>query len=198
MEGLIEIGSNAPAISAKAYFPVEDKIKSYNLAQDKGKWVVLTFYPGDFTFVCATDVEAFTLHYDAFVKNNAHIYAISTDSIFSHKQWAQTSPRVKQSKLPLIEDFTKDICTRYGFLNKPTGAARRGTVIIDPDGIVQYISIHNDALGKDADHIFNAFMGLKYMRDNPAKEGNMCAIPANWKIGSDALNIDKEKDIGKL
>ena len=198
MQSQIDIGEKAPEIQAKCYFPKDADIKDYKLSDDKGKWVVLTFYPGDFTFVCATDVEAFTEKYDDFAKNGAVIYGISTDSIFSHKEWAETSPRVKQSKIPLIEDFNKRISEAYGFLNKETGAARRGTVIIDPDGKVQYISIHNDGLGKDAEHIYTAFMALKYIRDTPAEKGHICAIPANWKPGKEALNIDTVKDIGKL
>ena len=198
MQSQIDIGEKAPEIQAKCYFPKDADIKEYKLSDDKGKWVVLTFYPGDFTFVCATDVEAFTEKYDDFAKNGAVIYGISTDSIFSHKEWAETSPRVKQSKIPLIEDFNKKTAEAYGFLNKETGAARRGTVIIDPDGNVQYISIHNDALGKDAEHIFTAFMALKYIRDTPVEKGHICAIPANWKPGKEALNIDTVKDIGKL
>ncbi len=195
---MLEINEKAPEIKAQCYFPEEDRIKEYKLSSDKGKWVVLTFYPGDFTFVCATDVEAFTGLNDQFKKNNARVYAISTDSIFSHKQWAQTSPRVKESKIPLIEDFKKETAMAYGFLNAETGAARRGTVIIDPEGRVQYINIHSDGLGKDAEHILNAFMGLKYMHDTPAKEGHICAIPANWRPGKKALDINIQKDIGKL
>ena len=198
MQSQIDIGEKAPEIQAKCYFPKDADIKEYKLSDDKGKWVVLTFYPGDFTFVCATDVEAFTGKYDDFAKNGAVIYGISTDSIFSHKEWAETSPRVKQSKIPLIEDFNKRISEAYGFLNRETGAARRGTVIIDPDGKVQYISIHNDGLGKDAEHIYTAFMALKYIMDTPAEKGHICAIPANWRVGKEALNIDTVKDIGKL
>ncbi|MEM0107030.1 MAG: peroxiredoxin [Candidatus Micrarchaeaceae archaeon] len=195
---MVEIGENAPEIRAKGYFPESGEIKEYTLSSDKGKWVVLTFYPGDFTFVCATDVEAFTGYYDDFKKSNAVIYAISTDSIYSHKEWAEISPRVKGSKIPLIEDFNKNISASYGFLNRSTGAARRGTVIIDPEGKVQYISIHNDGLGKDAEHILTAVQGLKYMHDAPAKEGHICVIPAGWKNGKPALDIDVQKDIGKL
>lgn len=194
----IEIGEPAPEIRAQGYFPEEDKIKDYKLSSDRGKWVVLTFYPGDFTFVCATDVEAFTGVYKDFKKNKAEVYAISTDSIFSHKEWAHTSPRVKESKIPLIEDFKKEATAAYGFLNTKTGQARRGTVIIDPQGRVQYMAVHSDGLGKDADHVFNSFMGLKYIHDTPAKEGHMCAIPANWRVGKKALDIDVQKDIGKL
>lgn len=192
------IEENAPEIKARAWFPETQKIKEFKLSEQKGKWVILTFYPGDFTFVCATDIEAFMSSYDEFKNNGAEIVAISTDSVFSHKAWSETSPRVKESKIPLIEDFNKKISTDYGFINNETGAARRGSVIIDPDGKVQYVSIHNDALGKDVDHIFTSFMALKYIRDTPTAEGHVCAIPANWKLGKRALDIDIVKDIGKL
>ncbi len=198
MESTIDIGEAAPEIEAQCYFPGTKEIKHYKLSKDKGKWVVLTFYPGDFTFVCATDVEAFTGLYNEFKKNKAEVYAISTDSIFSHKSWAETSPRVKASKIPLIEDFTKRTTGEYGFLNRATGAARRGTVIIDPEGNVQYIAVHNDGLGKDAEHIFTAFMGLKTVHDTPPEAGHVCAIPANWRVGKKTLDIDVQKDIGKL
>lgn len=192
------IGEPAPEIKAKAWFPESKKIKEFKLSDVRGRWVILTFYPGDFTFVCATDIEAFMSSYEEFKKNGADIVAISTDSVYSHKAWSESSPRVKASSIPLIEDFNKKISTEYGFLNAETGAARRGSVIVDPDGVVQYVAIHNDALGKDVDHIFTSFMALKYVRDTPASEGHICAIPANWKIGKRALDIDIVNDIGKL
>ncbi len=192
------IGEQAPEIKAKAWFPESKKIHEFRLSDYKGKWVILAFYPGDFTFVCATDIEAFMAGFDEFKKNNAEIVAISTDSVYSHKAWSETSPRVKESKIPLVEDFNKKIATDYGFLNAETGAARRGSVIIDPEGKVQYVAIHNDALGKDVDHIYTTLMGMKYIHDTPVSEGHICAIPANWKIGKRALDIDVVNDIGKL
>ncbi len=198
MESMVDIGIEAPEIMAKAWYPERREIDEFRLSKCRGKWVVLTFYPGDFTFVCATDIEAFMSNYGEFVRNGAQVYAISTDSVYSHKVWSETSPRVKESKIPLIDDFNKKAAREYGFLNRETGAARRGTVIIDPEGMVQYISVHNDGLGKDAEHIFTAFMGLKYIHDAPKSEGHICAIPANWRKGDSALEIDVVRDIGKL
>ncbi|MGC8669711.1 MAG: peroxiredoxin [Candidatus Micrarchaeia archaeon] len=195
---MVEVGETAPDIKAKAYFPVEKEIKEINLKQYRGKWVILAFYPGDFTFVCATDIEGFMESYDKFVKANAVIFGISTDSIYSHKAWVDTSPRVSKSKIPLIEDYTKEISAAYGFLNGSTGASRRGLVMIDPEGVVQYIAVFNDGLGKDIEHIYNSLMGLKYIHDAPAKKGHICVIPANWKPGKKALDIDVVADIGKL
>lgn len=198
MQSLISIGKKVPEFSAKAYFPKEDKIEEVKLPSNTGKWQILTFYPGDFTFVCAMDIEAFMSLKQKFEENGAEIYTISTDSVFSHKGWAGTSPRVSKSTLPMVEDFTKEITTNYGFLNEETGAARRGVTIVDPEGIVQYFSVFNDALGKDAEHIFNAFMGLKKIHDTTTSEGHICAIPANYKAGNEAMDIDTVKDIGKL
>jgi peroxiredoxin (alkyl hydroperoxide reductase subunit C) len=198
MQGELRIGESAPEIKSKAWYPKSNKIEEFVLSEHRGKWVILTFYPGDFTFVCATDIEAFMSSHQDFEKNGAIIVAISTDSVFSHKAWSETSPRVKESTIPLIDDFNKKISTKYGFLNEESGAARRGTVIIDPDMKVQYIAIHNDALGKDVEHIFTSFMGLKYIRETKMSEGHVCAIPANWRLGKKALDIDIVNDIGKL
>ncbi len=198
MQSLISIGKEAPEFRSKAYFPKEDSIREIRLPEKDGKWKILTFYPGDFTFVCATDIEAFMSMKQMFEKAGAEIYAISTDSVFSHKGWAQTSPRVSKSTIPMIEDHRKEITSAYGFLNEESGSSRRGTTIIDPDGKVQYYSIFNDALGKDAEHIYTALMALKKIRETKADEGHICAIPANWRVGNEVLNVDTVKDIGKL
>ncbi len=195
----ISIGEKAPEIKSKAWFPEKKDILDFDLSEYAGRWVILTFYPGDFTFVCATDIEALMGNYDEFKKNNAELFGISTDSIYSHKAWSETSPRVKESKIPLIDDFTKGISARYGFLNNRSGAARRGSVIVDPEMRVQYLSVHNDALGKDVEHLFNAFMGLKYIYEaKPSADGHICAIPANWRVGKKTLDIDLVNDIGRL
>ena len=113
MESLLNIGASAPDIDAKAWYPEKKKISEFKLSKLKGTWVILTFYPGDFTFVCATDIEAFMSNHGDFVKNGAQVYAISTDSVFSHKVWSETSPRVKESTIPLIEDFNKKVTKEH-------------------------------------------------------------------------------------
>ncbi len=195
---MIEIGKPAPDFTAKAFFPAEKKIKQIKLSDYRGKWVVLTFHPGDFTFVCATDLEAFQAYYDKFKALNAEILAISEDSIYSHKVWWETSPRVKKVTYPLVEDIKKEIATAYGFLNADTGMTRRGTVIIDPDGNVQYISVFNDRLGKDVKHVLNALKGLKYIYEHPGTSEEFDIIPANWEEGVPVIKIRVPDDIGKL
>ncbi len=197
MEAIVPVEVVYDNIESNAYFPKEDSIRRVKIPV-KGRWTVLTFYPGDFTFVCATDIEAFMNSYEKFKQNDADVYAISTDSVFSHKGWAQTSPRVQKSSIPMIEDFNKEITKSFGLLDYATGQARRAVVILDPNGKVQYLSAFNNALGKDAEHVLNAFLGLKFIADHPAGEGHACVIPANWKSGQEALDIDLVKDIGKL
>lgn len=195
---MLEIGKQAPDFEARAYFPDEKKIKTIKLSDYRGKWVILTFHPADFTFVCATDLEAFAYFYDKFKKEKAEILAISVDSVFSHKVWVETSPRAKRVKYPLVEDIKREISIKYGFLNEGTGLTKRGTVIINPDGIVEYISVFNDRLGKDVNHIYNAFLGLKYLYENPPKPEGFNIIPAGWKHGEEPLKVNLPDDIGKF
>ena len=104
----MEIGSEAYDFTEKAYFPETDEIKDVNLKDYRKKWVVLTFYPGDFTFVCATDIEALMKRYDEFKRLNAEVFAISTDTVYSHKGWVKTSPRVSKSKIPMKRKKRRD------------------------------------------------------------------------------------------
>ncbi|MGC8601553.1 MAG: peroxiredoxin [Thermoprotei archaeon] len=195
---MIEVGSPAPNFTARAFFPASNVIKNISLSDYKGKWVIITFHPGDFTFVCATDLAAFQSYYEKFKAANAEVLAVSTDSIYSHKVWWETSPRVGKVMYPLVEDITKSISGAYGFLNAQTGMTKRGTVIIDPDGIVQYISAFNDRLGKDVGHIYNAFEGLRYIYSHPGTPEQFDIIPAGWKAGEPVMPIKVPDDIGKL
>ncbi|MGB9728564.1 MAG: peroxiredoxin [Thermoprotei archaeon] len=195
---MIDVGIIAPDFKSRAYFPDENKVKEIKLSDYRGKWVILTFHPGDFTFVCATDLEAFQVYYNKFKENNAEILAISTDSVFSHKVWVDTSPRVSKVKFPLIEDIKKEISLAYGFLNTNTGMTRRGTVIINPEGIIEYVSAFNDRLGKDVPHIYNAFIHLKYLYDHPAKPEEFDIIGANKGEGFQTITIKIPDSIGKL
>jgi len=195
---MIEVGKPAPEFRAKAYFPAANEIRTINLSDYRGKWVVLTFHPADFTFVCATDIEQLAKYYGKFRENNAEVLAISTDSVFAHKVWAETSPRLKNSGIPLVEDIRKEISRTYGFLDEDTGITRRGTVIVNPEGEVEYMSVHNDRLGKDIEHIYRAFLGLKYLYEHPPSKEGFDIIPAGWKPGEPVLKVKLPDDIGKF
>jgi peroxiredoxin (alkyl hydroperoxide reductase subunit C) len=195
---MIDVGVQAPEFKSKAYFPAENKVKEIKLSDYRGKWVILTFHPGDFTFVCATDLEAFQAHYEKFKENNAEILGVSTDSVYSHKVWVETSPRVSKVKFPLVDDIKKEISSAYGFLNPTSGMTRRGTVIINPDGVVEYVAVFNDRLGKDVPHIYNAFINLKYLYEHPPKPEEFDIIAANKGEGFQSIRIRIPDSIGKL
>ncbi|NIQ07217.1 MAG: peroxiredoxin [Candidatus Korarchaeota archaeon] len=194
---MIEVGEKAPDFKAEMYHPQKEEFNELSLQNLKGKWVIMAFHPGDFTFVCATDLEEFARKYEAFESENAEILAISTDTVFTHKMWVETSPRVKKVTYPMVGDVKKDISRKYGFLSEE-GHARRGIVIVDPDGVVQYISIFNRRLGKDVNHIYRSFMGLKHIHKYPGTEEEFDIIPANWEPGKEAMHVKLPEDVGKF
>lgn len=190
------IGEQAPNFKAKMYHPQNEEFGEIDLKDLRGKWVVMAFHPADFTFTCATDLEAFSNRYEDFKQENAVILAISTDSIFSHKMWVTTSPRVQKVKFPMIGDAKKEITNTYGFLGED-GLARRGVVILDPDGVIQYTAQFNRRLGKDVDHIWRSFLGLKHIYEHPGTEESFDIIPANWKPGKKPRKVNVPKDVGR-
>ncbi len=194
---MIEIGKLVPKFNLRAYFPDKDTIETIQVPVP-GKWNIITFHPGAFTFVCATDIEVLGAMQEDFEKNNAVLLAVTTDTIYSLKMWHKTSPRVSKTKVPLVEDNSRQLTTALDLLNTSAFVARRGVVITDPEGNLQYFSVFNDALGKDAKHIYKSFLGLKAIHDSPKQEGHMTAVPAGWEPGQELLNIDLNKDIGKL
>ena len=194
---MIEVGEKAPEFETQIYDPEKEEVDELNLRDLRGKWTVMTFHPGDFTFVCATDLEGFAEKYEDFKEENAEVLAVSTDTVFSHKMWVETSPRVSKVQYPILEDIKKDISKAYGFLGEG-GMTKRGTVIVDPDGVVQYVSVFNDRLGKDVDHIYRALKGIKHVYENPGTEKKFDIIPANWEPGEEPKEITIPDSIGEL
>ena len=168
------IGQPAPQFSAQAVVNGGD-FKEVNLADYKGKWVVLFFYPLDFTFVCPTELTQFRDHIEEFKKNDAEVLGVSVDSVHSHKKWIKDD--LGDLGYPLIGDLTKRMSRDYGVLLEDAGIATRGTFIIDPEGNLQYAGIHNLNVGRDAGEILRVLSGLK--------SGELCA--AGWKPGDKHL-----------
>lgn len=169
---------------------VADKqFASVDLSSYKGKWVVLFFYPLDFTFVCPTEITSFSDAYAEFKKRGCEIIGVSTDSKFSHLAWINT-PRTEGGlgdiAYPIVADFTKKIATEYGVLLEP-GMALRSTFIIDPDGVVQFELVHNNSIGRNVDEVLRNIDALQFTRTH----GDVC--PANWRPGNDTMTPDPEK-----
>jgi peroxiredoxin (alkyl hydroperoxide reductase subunit C) len=168
------IGQPAPAFTAPAVIEGGD-IKDISLSDYKGKWVVLFFYPLDFTFVCPTEITQFRDTLDSFKEAGAEVIGASIDSVHAHMRWIKDD--LGKLKYPLIGDVTKRVSRDYGVLIEDAGIATRGTFIIDPEGTIQYMGIHNLNVGRDTNEILRVLSGLK--------SGELCA--AGWKPGDDHL-----------
>ncbi len=144
------IGQPAPQFVAPAVVDGGD-FKDINLADYKGKFVVLYFYPLDFTFVCPTEITQFRDNLKAFKAEGAEVIGCSIDSVHSHKRWIKDD--LGDLGYPLIGDVTKRVSRDYGVLLEDKGIATRGTFIIDPEGKIQYMGIHNLNVGRDCQEI---------------------------------------------
>lgn len=149
------------------------KISSHDY---KGKWLVLFFYPRDFTFICPTEIEEFGKMYEDFKKLNCEIVAASTDSEHSHKAWFETDPRLKHVSYPIIADTTQELADIYNVLDDD-GSAQRGTFVIDPEGTLKFMLVSADSVGRNIKEMLRVVEALQ--------TGERC--PANWEHGKDTL-----------
>ena len=185
----VHVQKEAPAFTAQAV--VGGEFKPISLADYSGKYVVLFFYPLDFTFVCPTEIIAFSDRIEEFQRRGVQVLGVSTDSRFSHKAWIDT-PRTKgglgELKYPLIEDLTKSMARNYGVLIEEIGIALRGLFLIDKTGIVRHITINDGPLGRSVDEILRLVDALQHFE----KHGEVC--PADWKPGALAMNPKKASE----
>ena len=145
------------------------------LADYKGKWVVLFFYPLDFTFICPTEIKEFSRRAADFAKLNAQVLGVSIDSKFSHLAWIERD--LGELSYPLLSDITKGVAKDYGVLLEVDGVALRGLFIIDPDGIVRYELVHDLSVGRSVDETLRVLEALQ--------TGELC--PINWTPGGETL-----------
>jgi peroxiredoxin (alkyl hydroperoxide reductase subunit C) len=160
----------------------EDKIKKINLNSYKGKWLILMFYPADFTFVCPTELQDYASLYEEFKKNNAEIISVSTDTVFSHKAWHDSSESIKQVAFPMLADPTGNLCKLFGTYIENEGLSLRGTFLIDPDGKLKVFEIHDNGIGRSASEMLRKLQAAKFVREHGT---DVC--PANWRPGSKTL-----------
>src|SRR3990167_6557197 len=137
---MININNTVPDFQAEIY--QNGDIKKTKLSKYKGKWVVLVFYPADFTYVCPTELEEMAELYPEFKKLGAEVISLSTDTAFAHKVWHETSKAIGKIKYPMMADPTGNISRIFGIYLEEEGMALRGTFIIDPDGVLKTIEIH--------------------------------------------------------
>ena len=177
------VGKKAPDFTASIFH--ENHFKQIKLSALRGKWVVIAFYPGDFTFICPTELSRFADLYPEFKKENAEILSVSTDSEHVHKAWWDHSPSIKKIHYPMVADTAGKISKMYGVYidsGVDEGRALRATFIIDPDGIVKSADVHDNSIGRSVKEILRKLIAAKYVREHG---GEVC--PVEWESGAKTL-----------
>lgn len=162
-----------------------EKTKKIKLSDYRGKWLVLLFYPADFTFVCPTELEDAALHYKKFRKAGAEVMSVSTDTVFAHKAWHDQSPSIAKITYPMLADPTGNLCRYFGTYIEEgdgSGLSLRGTFIIDPDGKLKSIDIHDNSIGRSAKEVLRKLQASKFVREH---KGLVC--PASWEPGNKTI-----------
>ncbi|HSA31558.1 MAG TPA: peroxiredoxin [Candidatus Omnitrophota bacterium] len=185
---MVLVSKQAPDFNAKAVVngQIEDHFK---LSDFRGKYIILFFYPLDFTFVCPTELHAFQEKLEDFKRRNVEVIAVSTDSWFSHMAWLNTPKAqggIQGVQYPLVSDFNKTIAGDYGVLLNDAGVALRGLFLIDKNGVVQHQVVNNLPLGRNVDEVLRMVDALQFTEEF----GEVC--PANWNRGAKSMKPDQE------
>lgn len=189
--GKAHIGKPAPPFQATAV--MDGAFKEVKLCDYKGKYLVLFFYPLDFTFVCPTEIIAFSERAEDFRKLGCEVLGVSVDSQFTHLAWINT-PRKEGGlgplNIPLLADVTRNLSEDYGVLKKDEGIAYRGLFIIDGKGVLRQITVNDLPVGRSVDEVLRLVQAFQYTDEH----GEVC--PAGWKPGSDTIkpNVDDSKE----
>jgi peroxiredoxin (alkyl hydroperoxide reductase subunit C) len=174
------VGKKAPDFTMEIALGNGKDFGKVSLSDYKGKWLILFFYPLDFTFVCPTEIISFSDSYEDFKDLDAEILGVSTDSIHSHRAWINT-PRDQNGlgglNYPLASDINKTVARDFGVLDEEKGIAHRGLFIIDPEGIIRYQVVTDMNIGRSNDETMRVLQALQ--------SGGLC--PANWRPGQKHL-----------
>ena len=176
---------SATAFQNGAFVEVSD-------ADLKGKWSVVFFYPADFTFVCPTELGDLADNYAEFTQLGVEIYAVSTDTHFTHKAWHDSSETIKKIQYPMIGDPTGAITRGFDVMIEEEGLALRGTFVVNPEGQIKVAEIHDLGIGRDAAELLRKVKAAQYVASHP---GEVC--PAKWKEGEATLKPSLDL-VGKI
>lgn len=182
---MLTIGDQFPAFNLKAVKPGKypespnDAFITINNETNKGKWQVLFFYPKDFTFVCPTEIAAFGKLNEDFSDRDAVLMTASTDSEFVHLAWKRDNEELSELPIPMLADIGGKLSSNLGILNKDELVANRATFIIDPDGIVRFVSVTDLNVGRNPDEVLRVLDALQ--------TDELC--PCNWKKGEDTIHV---------
>ena len=176
------VGKPAPDFDMPSTKNIEKLNENVKLSDYRGQWLVLLFYPLDFTFVCPTELTTFSDRVEDFEGIGAEVIGVSTDSVHSHRAWLRT-PReqngVEGLKYPLASDITKEVARSYGVLIEDKGIALRGLFVIDPEGVLRYAVVHDLNVGRSAEETIRVIQALQ--------TGGLCQ--AEWRPGQETLKV---------
>ncbi|MEE9442473.1 MAG: alkyl hydroperoxide reductase subunit C [candidate division Zixibacteria bacterium] len=187
---MVKINEHVPDFSVDAYY--KGDMTKVSLSDYMGKWVILFFYPADFTFVCPTELGDLADNYEKFVEEDAEILVASTDTVFSHKAWHDNSATVGKITFPMLADPTGKLSRDFGVYLENDGLALRGTFVIDPDGFLKAYEIHDNSIGRSTDELLRKLQAAKFVREHG---GEVC--PINWKPGEKTLKPGMDL-VGKI
>jgi peroxiredoxin (alkyl hydroperoxide reductase subunit C) len=174
------VGQPAPQFDMLSTRNLETLQEHVRLEDYRGQWLILFFYPADFTFVCPTEIRGFRDHYEQFRSLKADVLAVSTDSVYSHRAWIQTPPDqggVGHIPFPLASDIHKSVSRHYQVLDEDAGMALRGLFIIDPEGVLRYQVVHDMDIGRSVNETLRVLQALQ--------TGGLC--PVEWQPGQSLL-----------
>jgi len=176
---MLRLNQPAPDFKLPAYQKgIKGDYRVVSLKDFKGKWIILFFYPRDFTFVCPTEIEGFAKMEKDFEKINTQILAASTDSVESHKAWYERD--LKNVGFPIVSDTAHSLTRAYEILKEDSGEAERGTFIIDPEGDLRYVVMSDDNVGRSVEETLRVVKALQ--------TGGLC--PVDWAPGESNLKKD--------
>jgi NADH-dependent peroxiredoxin subunit C len=184
------IGRRLPDLELQAFH--DEQTKQIKFSDYAGKWMVLVFYPADFTFICPTELAAMAELYPQFQKEGAEVFSVSTDSVFVHKAWHDNSPMIKNITFPMIADPTRKLCKALGTYLEEEGVSLRATFIVDPDGVIKAMDIHDNSIGRSSEEILRKLQAAIFVRENKTE-----VCPVNWHPGSKTLKPGMDL-VGKL
>jgi NADH-dependent peroxiredoxin subunit C len=186
----LEIGEMAPSFTAEAL--VGNDTKKVSLSDYKGKWVVLFFYPADFTFICPTELGDLADKYEEFKAINTEILSVSTDTAFVHKAWKDNSETIKKINFPMIADPTGRMCRNYGTYIRDEGLSLRGTFVIDPEGNLKAYELHDNSIGRSTNELLRKIKAAQFVEEHGDQ-----VCPVNWEPGNDTLKPGMDL-VGKI
>lgn len=181
MSRIATVGEKFPDFNVKATVSLEKNSEFKNVSNESiaGKWSVFFFYPHDFTFVCPTELAEFSREHNDFKERGAEVFAVSTDSHFVHLAWRREHPDLKTLKYPMLADYKKELSEALGILHPVEKVPYRATFIVDPDGIIRWVSVNDMNVGRNVKEVLRVLDALQ--------TDELC--PCNWEKGEKTIKV---------